>query len=239
MSALPPIEPSPQSGTESEQFSCTLAACDGAARRGRPSVAEAEQLSGRILDASWEVLLQGGFEHFTFDRVARHARIGKATIYSRFAGKNELLTSLLMRRIEFRREKIMAHGKDLPVMESFCLRATEFLLLIASPEGVLMERLTDWLDQESSAGETRGTRALVYAHAIHSITHSFQEAVEKGQLTISDVHQAARFWLEGLLGHARLIDGQTPASREEHERWALSYGTYFFAGVAALDRDPA
>ena len=147
------------------------------------------------------MLLQGGFEHFTFDRVARHARIGKATIYSRFAGKNELLTALLMRRIEFRRQMIMAHGQDLPVMESFCRRATEFLLLIASPEGALMERLTDWLDQETGTGETRGTRALVYAHAIKSITESFQDAVERGQLSVADPHQAARFWLEGLLGH--------------------------------------
>ena len=42
-----------------------------AVRRGRPSIAEAEALSGRILDASWDILLAGGFENFTFDRVAR------------------------------------------------------------------------------------------------------------------------------------------------------------------------
>jgi len=49
-----------------------------------------------------EVLLVGGFEHFTIDRVARHAHIGKATIYSRFPGKGELMLALLARRIEMR-----------------------------------------------------------------------------------------------------------------------------------------
>jgi hypothetical protein len=65
-----------------------------AVRRGRPSAAEAEQIVGRILEASWDVLLAEGFEGFTFDRVARHAHIGKATIYSRFANKRELMGAL-------------------------------------------------------------------------------------------------------------------------------------------------
>lgn len=59
-------------------------------RRGRPSLEEAQRLPARILEAGWEVLRDQGFDAFTFDRVARHAHIGKATIYARFPGKREL-----------------------------------------------------------------------------------------------------------------------------------------------------
>lgn len=208
-------------------------------RRGRPSVAEAEALSGRILDASWDVLLSGGFENFTFDRVARHAHIGKATIYSRFPGKTELMRALLSRRIELRSDFFKAAGSDLALEAAFCLRAATTIKLLFSPDGALLERLIDWLEQET--GEGLRMRAQAYRDAIDSIAQSFVDAdllaaVAPDPSTGAFTHPvlAARLWLEGLMGHAKLAYTEGASSPAEIERWASDYTRFYFAGLRAL-----
>ncbi len=204
-------------------------------RRGRPSVAEAEALSGRILDASWDVLLAGGFDNFTFDRVARHAHIGKATIYSRFPGKIDLMHALLERRIALRNRYFRQRGADLPVEQAFRLRAADVMKMLFAPDGVLMERLTDWIDQESGQGQRM--RANAYTNAIESITLALTERREAGELHVPDIDLAARLWLEGLIGHARLANTEGASSAAEIERWACDYTRFFFAGLRVIAED--
>lgn len=235
---MPPSSKAPPSGTESAEPIWTdhVAACDQApaGKRGRPSVAEAGQLSGKILDASWEVLLAEGFESFTFDRVAKHARIGKATIYSRFSSKYELMHALLVRRNELRRNFILALGVGLPFLEAHCVRGAQIVEMLTSRDGKLTERLVDWLDQEKGGLPEAGVRAEVWRDAIESIAGTFAEANASGEASIPDVVGAARFWLEGLLGHARVMDSQGPVSPECHQEWARNYVRFFFTGIAAL-----
>lgn len=210
-------------------------------RRGRPSVAEAEALSGRILDASWDVLLAGGFESFTFDRVARHAHIGKATIYSRFPGKGELMRALLVRRIEIRSDFFKAAGSDLAIEEAFCVRAAATMKVLFSPDGALLERLIDWLEQET--GEGQRMRAQAYRDAILSIGDSLRDAGRLGKHADASADQdaaaglAARLWLEGLIGHAKLAYTEGASSPAEIERWASDYTRFFFAGLRAMASD--
>lgn len=156
-----------------------------AVRRGRPSAAEAEQIVGRILEASWEVLLAEGFEGFTFDRVARHAHIGKATIYSRFANKRELMGALLRHRIEAQHAHITAMGAGLPPMEAFIARSTEVLSLLLSPDGILQERLIDWMDQEGD-GECGEIRNAIYRHSLVAIEALIHQANATGLIHIPD-----------------------------------------------------
>lgn len=225
----------------------TLEQCLAAAfvRRGRPSVAEAEALSGRILDASWDVLLTGGFESFTFDRVARHAHIGKATIYSRFPGKIELMRALLLRRIEMRSDHFKAAGSDLSIEAAFCLRAADTINILFSPDGALLERLIDWLEQET--GEGQRMRAQAYRDAIDSIGTSLLNAGALGanisnaeqdadpvRRTFAEPALAARLWLEGLIGHAKLAYTEGASSPAEIDRWASDYTRFFFAGLRAM-----
>lgn len=210
-------------------------------RRGRPSVAEAEALSGRILDASWQVLLSGGFEGFSFDRVARHAHIGKATIYSRFPGKLELMRALLARRVGQRIEAIEAQGSNLPLEAAFRLRAADTIAMLFSPDGLLTERLIDWLEQESGADGR--LRAKVYAFVLESIVRTLQLPREGDAQALSlspaQTARAARLWLEGLLGHARLAVSEGDSSPAAIARWAADYARFFFAGLAVLgDDDP-
>jgi AcrR family transcriptional regulator len=56
--------------------------------RGRPRSAEAH---AAILEAAIALLVEEGYRGFSMERVAERAGVGKATIYRRFASKDELL----------------------------------------------------------------------------------------------------------------------------------------------------
>jgi AcrR family transcriptional regulator len=56
-------------------------------RRGRPRDPGAD---ARILDAASALLLDRGYERMTIDEVAERAGVGKATVYRRWASKDEL-----------------------------------------------------------------------------------------------------------------------------------------------------
>jgi AcrR family transcriptional regulator len=235
-----PSSPSQDSTLPSTNLSATDLSCsvpsanDGhsgaAAKRGRPSLEEAQRLPARILEAGWEVLRDHGFEAFTFDRVARHARIGKATIYARFAGKREFLEALLAQKTVERRLQIMKLGEGLPMIESFCVRAAAIMHVLHSPEGRMMERLVDWCDQEFGNGEMNYRQAM-YVDALSSITEEIGEAARQQNIEIADPGLAARFWLEGLLGHARLENSPQALDQRANEKWARAYSEFFFAGM--------
>lgn len=199
-------------------------------RRGRPSLEEARQLPSRILDAAWQVLCQSGFEAFTFDRLARHARIGKATIYARFSGKRELLEALLARKLEERSLRIMAIGAGLPLQEAFCMRAAAIMDVLHSHEGQMMERLVDWCDQEFGDAE-HSYRQAMYADAIENVSAELGVIARQQGLTISDPGLAARFWIEGVLGHVRMVGASRPPLPSETQAWARAYSDFFFAGL--------
>lgn len=58
------------------------------APRGRPRDPE---LDHRIVDATLQLLADGGYDGLTIEAVASSAGVGKATVYRRWAGKEELV----------------------------------------------------------------------------------------------------------------------------------------------------
>ena len=223
---LPPSPPSQNSNSPSTDLSGSRTAT----KRGRPSLEEAQRLPARILEAGWEVLRDHGFEAFTFDRVARHAHIGKATIYTRFAVKREFLEALLAHKTIERRLEIMKLGAGLPVVDAFCIRAAAIMRVLHSAEGRMMERLVDWCDQEFGNEEVNYRQAM-YADALVSISEEIREAAHVQNLELADPGLAARFWLEGLLGHARFTGSIKEIDDRANEEWARAYSEFFFAGL--------
>lgn len=65
-----------------------------ARKRGRPRDPQADQ---RILDAAAHLILVRGFDAMTVDEVASRARVGKATVYRRWAHKEELAVAAMVR----------------------------------------------------------------------------------------------------------------------------------------------
>ncbi len=60
--------------------------------QGRPRDPEMET---RVFHAAMLLYAEGGWQSLTFDAVARTARVGKAALYRRWAGRGELLISAL------------------------------------------------------------------------------------------------------------------------------------------------
>jgi AcrR family transcriptional regulator len=98
----------------------TLAAGDEPApgrlrRRGRPRSAQAEQA---ILAAALDLIAERGPEGLGIEQVAARARVGKATIYRRWPGKEDMLL-----------DAVGSLGSDLPVPQGRSVRADLVALL--------------------------------------------------------------------------------------------------------------
>ena len=60
-------------------------------------VVKPEERAGRILDAAAELLLRWGYKRVSIEEIARHAGIGKGTVYLHFSTRAALFTGVLMR----------------------------------------------------------------------------------------------------------------------------------------------
>ncbi|MFT4435460.1 TetR/AcrR family transcriptional regulator [Caballeronia sp. 15715] len=69
-------------------------------KKGRPSNAMAGDVEERILDAATAMFLQNGFGGTSLERIAEAARAGKATLYSRYSGKEALFSAVVTRNCE-------------------------------------------------------------------------------------------------------------------------------------------
>ncbi|MBV9649343.1 MAG: TetR/AcrR family transcriptional regulator [Pseudonocardiales bacterium] len=60
-------------------------------------VVKPEERAGRILDAAAELLLRWGYKRVSIEEIARHAGIGKGTVYLHFSTRAALFMRVLMR----------------------------------------------------------------------------------------------------------------------------------------------
>lgn len=67
---------------------------DVSRRPGRP---RSEEAHGAILDASLELIREGGYDALTMDAIASRAGVGKATVYRRWSTKETLVAEALER----------------------------------------------------------------------------------------------------------------------------------------------
>jgi AcrR family transcriptional regulator len=82
-----------------------------APRPGRPSTAMAGKVDERLLDAATQVFMKYGYEGATFEKIAQTAGSGKATIYARYSGKDELFNDVMKRSID----KSLKFIEDVPL----------------------------------------------------------------------------------------------------------------------------
>ncbi|APG61974.1 hypothetical protein LPB140_03085 [Sphingorhabdus lutea] len=204
------------------KLSDALYMTDNEVRAGRPCAEDAESLTDRILMASWDLLLDIGFEKFSFDKLAKYGRFGKPTIYARFSGKVELLRALLMLSIETTSRGFFESVADQHIdkaIPSLCADGVEFF---HSPEGRLKDRLIDWLDLETD-DNAPSMRGWTLKDGLEKISALLKGACEREEVTISDIDTASLFLIEGIVGHARMTSVEDQFDREKHILWASRY----------------
>jgi hypothetical protein len=123
-------------------------------------------------------------------------------------------------------------------MEAFIARSTEVLSLLLSPDGILQERLIDWMDQEGD-GECGEIRNAIYRHSLVAIEALIHQANATGLIHIPDPAAAAEFWLEGLVGHARVTRAEENGDRARMNAGRADMSISSFPGPQPSPRTPA
>ena len=91
----------PSKSIDAETTSCPIRSMFSR-KKGRPSNSMAGDVEERILDAATAMFLQHGFGGASLDRIAEAAGAGKATLYSRYSGKEALFSAVVTRNCEHR-----------------------------------------------------------------------------------------------------------------------------------------
>ena len=192
--------------------------------RGRPALGQAEQITARIVDAAWAVLLESGPELFALDRVAAAAHASKQTIYARFAGKPDLLEAVLAERtgLLFADFDEAAQSGEIEAMIAKITRRS--VRSLSAPQALMLERLIDWIDRTRPAASLRES---IYRDMLVRLRGCLEHATAQGQASIADPDAASRFWLDGLIGHVRGLSRHDPAQ----DHWPETFARYFLRAV--------
>jgi AcrR family transcriptional regulator len=71
-----------------------------AARKGRPSLDDAQRLADDIMDQAIRLFREQGFGATSVEAISAAAGISKRTYYTRFAGKDEVFEAVILRYVE-------------------------------------------------------------------------------------------------------------------------------------------
>jgi AcrR family transcriptional regulator len=174
-------------------------------RKGRPRDASADE---RILAAAAQLILTRGFDNMTVDEVAAKARAGKATVYRRWAGKEDLAFAAL--------EQL--YGTELPVPDTGSLRGdlragfSQALEFGGSETGRAYLRM-------SLAESLRDRRVgALYTAAFESqeaaAREMLQRGIDRGELRPDFPMDIVADWFAGLLVLYAVIERPLPGQDE-------------------------
>jgi AcrR family transcriptional regulator len=115
------------------------------ARGGRPTKAAAAERDERLLEIAAQMFMRDGFDATSMERLAETAKIGKATLYARYADKSQLFADILRRRILLiygPLEAEFAEGLGGGSLEqTLLILARRFIDLSLSPSSIALGRI--------------------------------------------------------------------------------------------------
>jgi TetR/AcrR family transcriptional repressor of mexJK operon len=204
----------------------------GRARPGRP---RSEQKRDAILSAASDLFLENGIERTSMDAVAQRAGVSKQTVYSHFAGKEDLLTACVGCKLEAYDVVEIAHNGTLTARERLIDLASRLLNLIYD-EGVLaMYRVII-----GSANAHPELAKLFFeagpVRTIDTFRIVIEQHVASGELAVGDCAEATDMLLGMLTGgpHMRSILGVGEVPDEHWRRaWVERCVDGFIAMFAA------
>jgi AcrR family transcriptional regulator len=164
-------------------------------KRGRPRDPQAD---GRILAAASALILMRGFESMTVDEVASNAGVGKATVYRRWARKEDLAVAAM--------EQL--YRDEMPPPDTGTIRGdleatyTAVLTFVNSTAGGDYVRTTikESMRDERIAALYRAARH----RAEEGVVAMLKRAMDRGEVR-EDIHVAAAVQFLGGLVHSRAI----------------------------------
>ncbi len=177
-------------------------------KRGRPRDPEAD---GRILAAASALILMRGFESMTVDEVASNAGVGKATVYRRWARKEDLAVAAM--------EQL--YRDEMPPPDTGSIRGdlsatfTALLTFVNSPAGADYVRTTikESMRDERIAALYRSASQRAQERS----AEIYQRAIERGEVRADVPKQTAVEFLGGLVISRAVMGLPFPAVDEVEE----------------------
>jgi AcrR family transcriptional regulator len=174
-------------------------------KRGRPRDPEAD---GRILASASSLILLRGFDSMTVDEVATNAGVGKATVYRRWARKEDLAVAAM--------EQLYRDEMPFPdtgsIREDLVAMYTSALTFINSPAGTDYIRTTikESMRDERIATLYREASLRVEQHAVSV----FERAIARGEVRADMPMTSAVQLISGIIAN-RAISGQEMPGLDE------------------------
>lgn len=176
-----------------------------ARRRGRPRDLEADK---RILASATELILECGFDDMTIDEVASRASVGKATVYRRWARKEDLALAAMAELYDqefYQPDTGTLHGDLLEVYAAIVTftnsEAGKAYVRTAVTESMRDQRI----------------RALYRAAQDRASTHTYQmfaRALDRGEIRAGLNLRWAVDWIGALVVSYLVVDREMPSADE-------------------------
>ncbi|MEW2355550.1 helix-turn-helix domain-containing protein [Spirillospora sp. NPDC029432] len=184
----------------------------------------------RILDAALELFATRGLRRTTMDDVARASGLGRATIYRRFPGKNELVSEVLTREARRFAAEVDRAVAGCATLEERLVEGFVATLRIGREERLVHRLLT--LEPELLPHATERAGPLLAAARRH-LAGRLRAARRDGAAPAFDPEAVAEILVR--LTHSLLLtpDGRIPLDEAGARAFALRYLAPMVGGSAA------
>jgi AcrR family transcriptional regulator len=181
----------------------------GERRPGRPPSQRTQQA---ILDATRELLVEGGVHRLTVEGVAARAGVAKTTIYRRYRSKDELALAVLIDMVEHV-AAVPDLGDTRAELVAFVDRAVEIL------RSTLMGRVMQGLvsDLATDPDLARAFRERVVALRVAELQRLIERGITRGHLRPDADYQLVNELLFGPVYYRLLLSG-APLDKNLAER---------------------
>src|SRR5215472_6308861 len=206
-----------------------------AGRGGRPSQAEAERLSERILDVATDFFLSHGYGSTSIEAIARRARISKRTFYHRFPDKPALFVAVVHRIVDRLRPPA-----NMPLLEGGFRQILErlaglILRAAISPQAIALHRLIIGESGRFPKLAAVVAREGATDEAVRLIAGLLEREAKKGRIAVSDPAFAAEQFLYMVvtIPQRRISGFGVPLMPAEVDDWPRKVVDLFLSGCRA------
>lgn len=201
----------------------------GGKLRGRP---KSDAKRRQIHSAAIELFARHGYEGTSMDKVAEAARVSKQTVYSHFAGKDELFRAAVQQLCDAMGLPGDLDARGRPLRPLLTDLGRSFLALLTSPEAIQLYRLV-----LGSAGAHPEVGRMLYEAGprtfIARLAALLEQRAGRGEIAIAEPELAAAQFFSMLRGelHMRVALGvQAALGRKELERYVDACVAVFLRG---------
>ena len=175
---------------------------EGVRTKGRPSLAEADEINRSLREAAMQVLLVHG-EGATINAVAKAAGLTRKSLYARYPSKNDLFVDVIRGALSEVGPVQVAPGNDFEKQLKNYIESA--LAVIAKPESRAVQRIIMLNPVYVSALRDdllAASRAMFFEPLLAILEHAHR----RGEIVIDDPHSTAQVLIKLIFAESAMPD---------------------------------